>query len=295
MDLEAQLIFVYLTVCQFFLQDPSRKKLRKSPNTELNFTDEEVITIYIFGILHGFRNNKQIHQLIYVYWKSWFPNLPKYSTFNHRLNVVMSEFISFSDAFIHNFKTNIKNEENIVVIDSMPIILARGSRSHKAKVAKDTASLGYCASKKLFYWGVKFHLFAEYVKNSLPKPRILNITGANEHDLSAVKDIFEDFENCKIIGDKAYINGEYKQNLAKKNVQLCTPCKLSKFKKSLTDDETIYSKIVSSFRQSIEIFFSWIIEKTGIQNASKVRSDRGLAVHIFGRFAAAMILLILKG
>ncbi|PEN04973.1 transposase, partial [Longimonas halophila] len=34
-----------------------------------------------------------------------------------------------------------------------------------------------------------------------------------------------------------------------------------------------------------------IEEKTGIQAASKVRSTRGLMVHVFGRFAAAMLLL----
>lgn len=291
MEWEAKLIFIYLTVCEFFLQDPTRKKLRKSPNTALNFTDEEVITIYIFGILHGFRTNKQIHQFIYVYWKSWFPALPKYSTFNHRLNVVMNEFISFSDRFIERFKAHVKDGENIVLIDSMPIILAKGSRAHNAKVAQETASFGYCSSKKLYYWGVKFHLFVDYVSGTLPNPRLLNITGAKEHDLPAVKDIFDEFENCKIIGDKAYLDNERKQNLAQKNIQLHTPCKLPKFKKTLTEDETIYSKIISSFRQSIEIFFAWIIEKTGIQNASKVRSDKGLAVHIFGRFAAAMILL----
>lgn len=291
MEWEARLIFVYVTVCDFFIQDSSRKKIRRSRNQSLNFTDEEVISIYIFGILHGFRTNKQIHQFIYVYWKAWFPDLPKYSTFNHRLNVVMNEFIYFADVFIENFKTNVNNKENIVLIDSMPIVLAKGFRAHKAKVASETASFGYCSSKKLFYWGVKFHLFVDYVAGTLPNPRILNITGAKEHDLPAVKNIFEEFENCKIIGDKAYLDNESKQNLASKNIELHTPCKLSKFKTSLTPDETIYSKIISSFRQSIEIFFAWIIEKTGIQNASKVRSDKGLAVHIFGRFAAAMILL----
>jgi hypothetical protein len=44
-------------------------------------------------------------------------------------------------------------------------------------------------------------------------------------------------------------------------------------------------------RQPIESLFNWINEKTGIQQASKVRSYRGLLVHAFGRLAAAMLLL----
>jgi hypothetical protein len=49
---------------------------------------------------------------------------------------------------------------------------------------------------------------------------------------------------------------------------------------------------VSSVRQPIESLFNWIQEKTGIQTASKVRSYNGLMVHIFGRLAAAMFMMV---
>jgi hypothetical protein len=54
----------------------------------------------------------------------------------------------------------------------------------------------------------------------------------------------------------------------------------------------LFSRAVSAIRQSIESLFNWIIEKTDIQRASKVRSTRGLPVHVFGRIAAAFIFLI---
>jgi len=38
--------------------------------------------------------------------------------------------------------------------------------------------------------------------------------------------------------------------------------------------------------------FNWLIQKTDIQRASKVRSSKGLIVHVFGRIAAAFIGLI---
>jgi len=44
-------------------------------------------------------------------------------------------------------------------------------------------------------------------------------------------------------------------------------------------------KSVSRIRQPIESLFNWIQEKTDIQVASKVRSSKGLMVHIFGRLA----------
>jgi hypothetical protein len=54
----------------------------------------------------------------------------------------------------------------------------------------------------------------------------------------------------------------------------------------------LFSTAVSKVRQPIESLFNWLIEKTDIQRASKVRSTKGLMVHVFGRIAAAYIFLI---
>ena len=63
-----------------------------------------------------------------------------------------------------------------------------------------------------------------------------------------------------------------------------------KFMDKAFDD--LYSTAVSKIRQPIESLFNWLIEKTDIQRASKVRSTKGLLIHIFGRIAAAFTFLI---
>ena len=295
MDWELRLVSIYLIVCKFFNQPQVQQKLRKSPNANPRFTDEEVMTIYIFCILSGHQVIKHMHQFVYAHLRMWFPYLSKYSTFNHRLNFLMEEFEEFSKEFIKNFHDKLHHQENLLVLDSMPIILAKGSRARKAKVANNLANFGYCASKKLFYHGVKFHLFADYVEGTLPNPHHLKITGAKEHDLTAVRDIFPMFEGHHIIADKAYVDESLKNSLHEENnVGLYTPVKLKKGQKELEENESIFSKIINSFRQPIEIFFSWISDLTGIQKGSKIRSEKGLRVHVFGRFLAAMIVLLLQ-
>ena len=78
----------------------------------------------------------------------------------------------------------------------------------------------------------------------------------------------------------------------KQNVGIFTPVKKKKGQGTLPMTERAYSEAVSRVRQPIESLFNWIEEKTGIQCASKVRSYQGLMVHVFGRFAAAMYLLV---
>jgi hypothetical protein len=67
------------------------------------------------------------------------------------------------------------------------------------------------------------------------------------------------------------------------------PQTIAKINKAAND---LYSTAVSKIRQPIEALFNWLIDKTDIQRASKVRSSKGLIVHIFGRIAAAYIFLI---
>ena len=43
-------------------------------------------------------------------------------------------------------------------------------------------------------------------------------------------------------------------------------------------------------RQPIETLFGWLQRVTKIQEASLVRSSKGLMTHIFGRIAAAMMI-----
>jgi hypothetical protein len=77
-------------------------------------------------------------------------------------------------------------------------------------------------------------------------------------------------------------------------LDLITPVKKEKGQKTLPAADKLYSEAIGRLRQPIESLFSWIDEKTGIQRASKVRSYRGLLVHVFGRLAAAMLILALN-
>ena len=58
--------------------------------------------------------------------------------------------------------------------------------------------------------------------------------------------------------------------------------------------DDLYSRAVPVIRQPIESLFNWLIEKTDIQRANKVRSTQGLLVHVSAswRIAAAFLCCI---
>lgn len=55
----------------------------------------------------------------------------------------------------------------------MPIVMSKGARSSNAKVALEIASLGYCATKKMFYHELKLHNLNVVASESrLPPPAL---------------------------------------------------------------------------------------------------------------------------
>jgi hypothetical protein len=104
--------------------------------------------------------------------------------------------------------------------------------------------------------------------------------------------VWETIEDRAIFADKIYANKAFEQWLFENNnLQILTPVKKKKGQKVLKFIDQMYSRAVSQVRQPIESFFNWIIEKVGIQNASKIRSEKGLLVHVYGRFAAALMIM----
>lgn len=112
------------------------------------------------------------------------------------------------------------------------------------------------------------------------------------HDRKAFEQILpalpENMLEC--YADKAY-QVKAKAIHQEHHIILLTPVKKEKGQHFLDTADQWLSKAISQVRQPIESLFNWVNEKNGIQIASKVRSYRGLMVHVFGKLAAALFLM----
>jgi len=178
-------------------------------------------------------------------------------------------------------------------LDSMPIILAKGSRSDSAKVAREVADKGYCSTKKLWYHGIKLHQLGICVPSQMPDPQCLMLSAASKHDNTFFKEqIAPKFRGLRVFLDKAYHDRTAAPVLLEQFGILTEPVhKRKKNQKQLHYDQKLRNEEVSRVRQPCESFFNWLIDKTGIQIASKVRSLKGLMKHVFGKLTAALLIL----
>lgn len=288
--MENQLIQIYLFVCHIY--DTSSKTCfqRTSNNREPSFTDQELITIWFFAHLSGFTEKKKMHEFIKNYWFNWFPRLPAYQTFVSRLNQLEPSFQTLGKILFSLLHRETAPEVD-QIIDSVPVMLAAHGHSYSAKVARERANIGYCAAKKTRFHGVRRHVTAVRRANRLPLPTGIWLVAASHHDSKAVKEQTPAIAADALFGDLAYLDKELFALLATQNTQLITPKKKPKGGE-LTEQEKYHNRLVARIRQPIESLFNWIIEKTNIQKASKVRSTDALLIHCWGKLAVAFFLLV---
>ena len=286
--MKEKLINIYCHICQLCKYSIVANEMQRiSNNCRPKFTDQEVVTCYIWGILNGKSSVKDVHRFIRDYWGEWFPLLPKYHAFNHRINELCDVLPIFLSVFTPNLPCLVPTLEHL--LDSMPVIVAKANRSGKAKAASDVCDKGFCASKGVYYYGAKLHLLGKVRPGSMPAPSAALLSKASEGDITVAKEwLNSEFAGLTIFADKAYIDKNWHSMLKLMHgISIITPIKLAKGQQFLDAADKLFSRAVSSVRQAIESMFNWLNEKVNLQNASKVRSRKSLFVHVFGKLLAA--------
>lgn len=291
-----KLIAIYLYICDIYDKNLYHLCQRFSNNSNPDFTDQEVITIYLYVMsIEQKLKLKQMHDFAKTFLLSWFPLLPSYEAFIMRINRLSEALRYITELLLSEYRPH-DCRLNTGLLDSLPIITCSGKR--KPSVAKEISDKGFCATKRMYYFGLKLHALAYARPSHLPFPERIVFTPASENDLNVCKQHWNAFPNRSLYGDKIYHDSAYAQQIRHNhNTIMYTPIKAVKGESTVITQRDkayhdLFSTAVSKIRQPIEALFNWLIEKTDIQRASKVRSTNGLLVHIFGRIAAAFIYLI---
>ena len=154
MDTASTLIRIYLFICRRYRGRLAAMAQRQSNNSDPDFTDEEVLTIYVFGLIKKRTTISEIHQYAEDHFSEWFPDLPSYQSYNRRLGWLSAVFAPLAREALSMIDSENTRGKALRIADSMPTCVAKGQRSSQAEVASDwLASVGYCSSKCVSFHG----------------------------------------------------------------------------------------------------------------------------------------------
>lgn len=290
MNWETELIEIYFFVCAH-AEELLMNCQRMSPNARPPFTDEELMAIYLYCTKEGYHKKKQMHRYVGKHLLSWFPQLPSYQAFNHRLNLLEAGFQSLANlllpAFLPQGQQQGGHQPEEALIDSLPIMLSKGKK--RGKVALEIADKGYCSTKNQYYHGIKLHYLGWVIPHRIPQPAAIIPSKASQNDATIFfQQIAPLFSNIVVYADRIYHQpAPIQQTKQQFNVQVIPVQKRRKGQPYLAADQLYLSTMVSQIRQPIESAFNQLIQLTDIQNASKCRSTKGTLLHIFAKIATA--------
>lgn len=108
--------------------------------------------------MNGYCKMSDTYEFTKGYHLRDFPRLPSYAKLNKRINNLADAIIMLAENLTKH--PEITELNPIDLVDSCPIVLASSKRHTRAKVAPELCSSGYCASKGVYYYGVKLLLSA---------------------------------------------------------------------------------------------------------------------------------------
>ena len=97
-----KLIALYLYICEVYDNKLCLHCQRMSNNYSPEFTDQELLTVYLFGIIHRRFRIKDIHSYCQDHFLDCFPDLPSYQAFNYRLNRMGEVFPTLLEEILLN-------------------------------------------------------------------------------------------------------------------------------------------------------------------------------------------------
>lgn len=117
-----------------------------------DFTDQELMTVYLFGLLQKRATLRDTYDYIRHHWAEWLPKLPSCQAISYRLNQIAWRFESLIDSCCGQLQKRPDLLEDVLLVDSVPIILS--PQPNTARVAPEVADKGHAATRKLWYHGL---------------------------------------------------------------------------------------------------------------------------------------------
>jgi hypothetical protein len=204
-DTETLITVVYFIVDEWYLTEGFRYLIGK-PGRKPAFTDSEMITFMILKELLQLKAERKFLGFMHGNYSDMFPDIVDQSQFNRRSRALRLILNKLRCHFAQELGVQLAY---VYVLDTEPIPVVGYRRSKKNSEFWGTAEYGYCASKKLHYWGYKFVMLT----TADGVPVAFELVPANTDERDAAEEVLPAANPDSIaLGDKGFIDEERQEN-----------------------------------------------------------------------------------
>lgn len=244
------------------------------------FRDSEVMTIMLAMDYIPFPSERQFVEYVRANYLALFPKLLEQSQFNRRARAVACLLERFRQDWLLRLGVVLTDAG---LLDTKPVPVVGYRRNKKHSDFQGSAAYGYCASKKMYYFGYK--LVAICSLKGLPL--LYDLVPANIDERQAAEVLLDRLSGFSLFADKGFLGEEWQNDICQRTTnQVWTP----KRKNQSKQQSKTFEHWLNGLRLRIEGLFN------EIQNVGK-NLERLLAKTIIGlcaRIVAKMTSHLLK-
>jgi hypothetical protein len=254
------------------------------PGKKPDFRDSEVMTVLIAMDFIPYPSETQYLAFLRANHLDLFPKLLDQSQFNRRarsLSHLVERFRRHSLAKMH---LTLRDQ---CLLDTKPVPVVGYRRSKKHSDFLGSASYGYCASKKMYYFGYK--LVALTTLDGMPL--VYDLVPANTDERLAAESIIDYITGSDIFADKGFLGEEWQaQMLLQTGNHIWTPKRSNQY----VQNPAWLDKLISNWRLRIEGAFNEI-QNTG-RNLERLlaKTIQGLYTRIIAKMTSHLLKFILR-
>lgn len=258
MDIEEYIITIYCLLDDLYQKCIVPIKIRKG-GFEPKMSDVEVLTMEVVGEYLGIDTDKGIYEYFLTHFKEWFPNLGDRTSFARQAaNLWYVKWLLWQKIV----QLSEEDKARYQIADTAPLPVAVITRANRTKRFRWDASVGYCAAKKLCYYGFKQGIRISESGMILHVP----LLEARPHDVNHLGDLIEGIrEHTTLLLDKGFIMPPEDQKFYEETYKIQMFVPKRKNMRSTGKEIRWLSKKFTQMRRMVETVIGQLTERYNLQ------------------------------
>lgn len=249
--------------------------VQTGPGRRKTYSDSTILKIDMLMHLTGKKGETEIIREIKRHYRPHFDEIPEQSRLWHRIREALALIEQFRQYL--RFQLGVEAED-LRILDTLPIPVATPTSRPGRGNGFQRAEGGYCASKKLKYYGFKLGLLI----TDLGIPDLFELFSARPHDVQLLDELLAQLNRLIALGDKGFISDPRRLRLAQEQeIYLITYRRANQKLKNTPLEKWA----LRQYRQLIETVFSQLDGHMHLQNCG-AKTDLGLVKRVMGIITA---------
>lgn len=199
------LLYIFVLVDDWY-QEYAGFYRKGKPGQKPEFRDSEVMTIMLAMDFIPFPSERQFVEYVRANYLALFPKLLEQSQFNRRARAIAPLLEKFRQHWLLRLGKVLSNQG---LLDTKPVPVVGYRRSKRHSDFQGSAAYGYCASKKMYYFGYK--LVAICTLEGLPL--LYDLVPANTDERKAAETLLEKLTGFSLLADKGFLGEDWQADI----------------------------------------------------------------------------------